>query len=153
MFWDGFQWVQKGNTVAALDPTHMAQTKKMRRVQISNLPLYLNLREEDVLRVVNDFLIRNYLNDEGNQTPVMQCELNHANKTAVVELSSVEEASRLAKIEHMSILEVKCKITRLGESMYGVTTNLATLLNNANVNHYLMRPKLMLKQLLIRLLI
>ena len=112
----------------------MTQTKKMRRVQISNLPLYLGIKEDDIIKVVSDFLIRNYLNDPNNTNPVIQCELNRKDKSCVLELSSVEEANRFSKLKDISILNITCKITRLGESMYGTTTNLALILQNANVS-------------------
>ena len=47
-FWDGFQWVAKGAGSTVNDPTQQIQTKKMRRVVISNLPIYLGLKEKDV---------------------------------------------------------------------------------------------------------
>lgn len=132
--WDGFQWVNKGNTIASIDSSSMSQTKKMRRVQISNLPLYLGINEDSIIKVVSDFLVRNYLNDPNNQTPIIHCELSRKDKTCVIELSSVEEANRFSKLKDISILNVSCKITRLGESMYGTTTNLALILQNANVS-------------------
>lgn len=105
----------------------------MRKVQITNLPVYMGLREKDIKSVVSDFLLANYLTDEGNKEPILECELDEQNKTAVVECSSVEEATRFAKVNYMNILGVKCKVTRVGESMYGATTNLATILNDADV--------------------
>lgn len=116
-----------------MDTTQLAHTKKMRKVQISNLPVYMGLREKDIKSVVSDFLLANYLTDEGNTEPILECELNEQDKTAVVECSSVEEATRFSKINYMNMLGVKCKVTRVGESMYGATTNLATLLNDADV--------------------
>lgn len=130
--WDGFQWQKRGNS--ANDPAAMNQTKKMRRVQLSNLPLYLGLNEDSVSKVVSDYLLQNYLNDSNNQHPVVGCEINRKERTCVIELSSVEEANRFSKIKDITILNVTCKVTRLGESMYGTTTNMATILQNANVD-------------------
>ena len=142
--WDGFQWQKRGNS--ANDPATMTQTKKMRRVQLSNLPLYLGLIEDSIIKVVTDYLLRNYLNDANNQNPIVGCELNRKERTCVVELSSVEEANRFSKIKDITILNVTCKVTRLGESMYGTTTNMATILQNANVGYYDIRLWLKLKQ-------
>lgn len=129
--WDGFQWQKR--TSGVTDPAMLNQTKKMRRVQLSNVPLYLGLSDESVMKVVNDYLLRNYLNDANNQHPVLSCEINRKERIAIVELSSVEEANRFSKIKDINILNVTCKVTRLGESMYGTTTNMATILQNANV--------------------
>lgn len=136
--WDGFQWQKRGS--GANDPATMNQTKKMRRVQLSNLPLYLGLNEESVGKVVSDYLLNNYLNDANNPNPIVSCEINRKDRTCVVELSSVEEANRFSKIKDITILNVTCKVTRLGESMYGTTTNMATILQNANVVLFHIRP-------------
>lgn len=130
--WDGFQWQKR--TSGVTDPAVLNQTKKMRRVQLSNVPLYLGLNEESVMKVVTDYLIRNYLNDAANQHPILACEISRKERIAIIELSSVEEANRFSKIKDITILNVTCKVTRLGESMYGTTTNMATILQNANVD-------------------
>lgn len=100
----------------------------MRRIQLSNIPVYLGLTEESITKVVSDYLIRSYLADPGNQSPIVACELNKKDRTCVVELSSVDEANRFSKVKDITILNVTCKITRLGESMYGTTTSMATIL-------------------------
>lgn len=125
----------------------MTQTKKMRRVQLSNIPLYLGLNEESIIKVVTDYLIRNYLNDTNNQNPILVCEINRKERTCALELSSVEEANRFSKIKDINILNVTCKVTRLGESMYGTTTNMATILQNANVALFNIRQWQRLKPL------
>lgn len=100
MFWDGFQWVSKANaTAAAADPAALNQTKKMRRLVISNLPLHLGLGEREIGEFVTKFIIENYLNDEGNFQPVREVVVDASRNSATIELSSVEEASRLAKVE------------------------------------------------------
>lgn len=70
-FWDGFQWIIKTNCLPTIDSNLMSQTRKMRRVQISNLPLYLGLVDKDIADIVNKVLIENYLNDPGNNKPVV----------------------------------------------------------------------------------
>lgn len=102
-FWDGFQWVARTNSVANIDPNILNQTRKMRRVQISNLPLYMGLNEKDITQIVSKFLIDNFLNDEGNIRPVLSSSLNHQGNFAIMEISSVEEANRLIKIESFLI--------------------------------------------------
>lgn len=105
----------------------------MRRIQLSNLPLYLGINEEQITKVVTDFLMENYLNDPDNLNPVLSVEINRKDRTCVIELSSVEEANRMSKIKDIVILGINCKITKLGESMYGPTSNLATILTNSHV--------------------
>lgn len=99
MFWDGFQWVAKTNVVTNVDPTVLAQTKKMRRLVVSNLPLNLGLGEKEVGEFVTRFIVENYLNDEGNYQPVKEVVVDSGRNSATIELSSVEEANRLAKVE------------------------------------------------------
>jgi hypothetical protein len=64
---------------------------------------------------------------------VIETELNKENSTFTVELTSAEEANRFFKSKQIEILGVKCKLLRLGESMYGETLNLASRLEDANV--------------------
>jgi hypothetical protein len=123
--------VTKGVGTTVQDPSQQLQTKKMRRVVISNLPIYLGLKEKDVRILITDFIKKNYLNDPGNQEPVVLCELNGNARTATVELSTVEEASRLSKVSNICILSVKCKVTKVAESMFGPTTSLGTLIEAA----------------------
>lgn len=112
----------------------------MRRVQIANLPIFLGLRQDDVKAVVSNFILTQYLTDEGNNEPVIECELNSRARTAVVELSSVEEATRFSKVNFISILGVRCRITRVGETMYGETTNAGRHMARANVSQHPLFP-------------
>ena len=98
-FWDGFQWVAKTNSIPNIDPNILNQTRKMRKVQISNLPLYMGLTENDIKQIVSQFLIDNFLNDVGNFNPIVSVCLNHQGNFAILEVSSVEETNRLIKIE------------------------------------------------------
>jgi len=70
----------------------------MRRLVISNLPLHLGLGENEIGDFVTKFIIEKYLNDERNFHPVREVELEATKNSAIVELSSVEEAARLAKV-------------------------------------------------------
>eukprot|EP01016_Furgasonia_blochmanni_P055069 TRINITY_DN914_c0_g1_i18.p1 TRINITY_DN914_c0_g1~~TRINITY_DN914_c0_g1_i18.p1 ORF type:complete len:544 (+),score=119.34 TRINITY_DN914_c0_g1_i18:68-1633(+) len=131
LFWDGFQWVPKTNSAPHVDPAILNQTRKMRRIQITNLPLYLGLVEKDVMEIVKKFLFDNYLNDFGNLNPVLTCQVNTQTNSAILEISSVEETNRLVKIETLKIFGHSCKISRLGESQFGNTQSLANLVSNA----------------------
>jgi len=132
MFWDGFQWVSKANAAAAAaDPAMQNQTKKMRRLVISNLPLHLGLGEREIGEFVTKFIIENYLNDDGNFQPVREVVVDSTRNSATIELSSVEEASRLAKVESIKVLGSNCRVSKVSESKFGATTNVATLVVEA----------------------
>ena len=81
--------------------------------------------------LITEFIKKSYLNDPGNPEPVLVCELNGNARTATIELSTVEEASRLSKVNFITILSVKCKVTKVAESMFGPTTSLGTLIEQA----------------------
>lgn len=61
----------------AVDPNFMARTKKVRRVQIANVPLFLNLNKEEVKVLITQYLKDHYLNEPGNDNPIHSLELNH----------------------------------------------------------------------------
>ena len=77
----------------------LIQTKKMRRVQISNIPMNLGLSEKDISNLVTKFFIENYLNDEANLNPVIECKIQPPGNTAIIELSSLEEANKISKVD------------------------------------------------------
>jgi len=127
MFWDGFQWVAKVNTTGNVDPAVLAQTKKMRRLVISNLPLTLGIGENEVGDFVTKFIVENYLNDEGNFHPVKEVTIDTAKNSATIELSSVEEANKLAKVEAIKILGSNCRVAKVGDPKLNSTVgNLIT---------------------------
>ena len=88
---------------------------------------------QDIYTLILDFIKKNYLNDPGNNEPVVACEQNAPARTATIELSTVEEASRISKVSSMDILSIKCKVTKVAESMFGPTTSLGTLIEQAQV--------------------
>lgn len=120
MFWDGFQWVPKTNTLNKLREDKekiLIQTKRMRTIQLCNIPT--GLTDRDLYTEISRFMSRNYLNDMQNTKPVLACNLNEKDRTCILELSSAEEANRVLKLENMKLLDEECKIVRLGESIYG----------------------------------
>lgn len=70
-------------------------------------------------------MTNNYLADLKNIRSVLSCELKTTERSAQVELSSVEETNRICKLEKINIFNTECKIIRLGESMYGTTATTA----------------------------
>lgn len=133
MFWDGFQWVAKVNmTGANVDPVVLAQTKKMRRLVISNLPLTLGIGENEVGDFVTKFIMENYLNDEGNFHPIKEVSIDTAKNSAIIELSSVEETNKLAKVEAIKILGSNCRVAKVGDPKLNSTVG--NLITDAQYN-------------------
>jgi len=71
---------------------------------LNNIPLNLDLAETDIIKIIAKFLFDNFLNDTNNVTPIISCQLNMQQSFAILEMSSVEEASRLIKVESIYIL-------------------------------------------------
>ena len=97
-FWDGFQWIVRTNSVPN-DQNALNQTRKMRRISVSNLPLYYGITEKDLATILSQFMIDNYLADVTNKTPILAVQVNNQAMTALVELSSVEETNRIVKVD------------------------------------------------------
>ena len=123
--------MEKDAPLTGLDSNAIVHAKKMRRVLISNLPIYLGLRQADIKAVVSSFLISKCLVDKGNNDPVIECELNQIARTAIVELTSIREADLFSKVHFISILSVRCKVERVGESMYGESVEPGRMMVNA----------------------
>jgi hypothetical protein len=104
----------------------------MRKVTIANLPLYMDLNVEDLMSLVTKFLIDNFLNDPVNQRPVMDCQINQAANEAILEISSVEEANRLVKVEYIKIFNHNCKISKMGDNLYGAPVVPANITTSAH---------------------
>jgi len=117
-----------------VDPNFFSKTKKVRRIQVMNVPLYLGLSKEEVKDLCTQYIIKLYMNDPGNQNPIHTLDLNHLQNSIILELSSVEEANRLLKIEKMEILGIPCKIIRCAESLFGQESSLITKVQNAQVS-------------------
>lgn len=71
----------------------------MRRISVSNLPLYYGITDRDIATILAKFMIDNYLSDPGNKTPVLAVQINTQQMTALIELSSVEETNRIVKVD------------------------------------------------------
>ncbi|CAK75433.1 unnamed protein product (macronuclear) [Paramecium tetraurelia] len=132
-FWNGFTWVPKTNLhdkVRDDKEKVMSLTSGMRRIQICNIPTGLTNR--DLYAELSRFMNRNYLNDVGNAKPILYCHLNEKDRTCTIELSSVEEANRMLKLEDIKLLDESCKIFRLGDSLYGQSVNSSQLVQQAH---------------------
>ncbi len=116
-----------------VDPNFFSKTKKNRRIQVTNVPLYLGLTKEEVKELCTQYIIKLYMNDTGNNNPIHTLDLNYLQNSVILELSSVEEANRLLKIVNMDILGVPCKIIRCAESMFGQESSLIVKVQNAQV--------------------
>jgi len=134
LYFNGFQWVTRINTMKSIDPNFLSQTKKDRRIELRNLPLYLGITRDDIKEIIVEYILKHVLNDPGNKQPVLLVELNEEQKSAVIELSSVEETHRMAKLDFVEILGVRCKLIRLAETLYGQETAMVNKVQNAQVN-------------------
>lgn len=117
-----------------IDPNFLSQTKKDRRIEIRNIPLYLNLTTDDIKELVVEYILKHALNDPGNRQPLLAIELNNELKSAVVELSSIEETHRMAKLDFIEILGVKCKVIRCAETLYGQESTMVSKIQTAQVS-------------------
>lgn len=117
-----------------VDPNMLSKTKKVRRVQIVNVPLYLGLTKEEIKKLATEFIIAHYLNDQGNVNPIHTLDLNPQKNSVILEMSSVEEANRLQKVDGIDLIGVHCKIIRCSESIYGQESNMVAKVQNAQVN-------------------
>ena len=121
----------------AVDPNLLSQTKKVRRVKILNVPLYLGIHQNDIKYLIDQYLTTHYLKNPGNKNPILCVDMNHTNNSVIVEFSSVEEANRVIKLEVMELIGVPCKVQRCSESMYGNQQNMVDKLKKIKVNNTL----------------
>lgn len=117
----------------SIDPNFLSQTKKDRRIEIRNVPLYLNITRDDLKELIVEYVLKHALNDPGNKQPVLALDINKEQKSAVLELSSIEETHRMAKLDFIDILGVKCKLIRIAETLYGQENTMVTKIQTAQV--------------------
>jgi signal recognition particle receptor subunit beta len=86
------------NFLPNVSSSALANTKKMRRLMITNVPYEIGITEEDLRNLITRFMAQNYLKDEMNSCPVVNLEINEAERNVAVELSSVEETCRICKL-------------------------------------------------------
>lgn len=118
----------------SVDPNFLSKTKKARRVQLANVPLHLGLSKADIKKLATDFIIEHYLNNPGNDNPIHTLDVNQAQRGIVLEMSCIEEANRLTKLDSFKILGVDCKIIRNSESLFGQEGSLVSKVQNAQVS-------------------
>ena len=97
-FWDSFSWVPRMNFLPNVTNSALANTKKMRRLMITNIPYEIGITEDDLRNLITRFMAQNYLKDGMNTCPVVNLEINEEDHNVAVELSSVEETCRLCKL-------------------------------------------------------
>ena len=120
--------------MGVVDPNFFSKTKKARRVQILNFPLYLGISKEEVKQLFNNAILDLYLNEPGNNSPIHSLDFDMNNNIIILEITSVEEATRLFKISMITVMGITCKISRCSESMFGEEDDLMTKVKNAQVN-------------------
>ena len=125
------------------DPNLLSKTKKARRVQIGNVPLYMGLTKEDIKKLATEFIIGHYLNDPKNNDPIHMIDIFgskgiqsgdiNTSNMVILEMSSVEEANRIQKVTGIEIIGVNCKIIRCSEAVFGQESSLVAKVQNAKV--------------------
>jgi signal recognition particle receptor subunit beta len=78
------------NYTPTVSTSALANTKKMRRLMITNVPYEMGITEDDLRNLITRFMAQNYLKDEMNSCPVVNLEINETDRNVAVELSSVE---------------------------------------------------------------
>jgi RNA recognition motif-containing protein len=105
LYWDGYQWVIRPNsfTEQSLDII-----KPGRKVQISNVPLHLNIQPYDFREYIikksieKDIISQNDVNHIKNL--IRGIELDFENNAAVVEMESVDYAKRMVLLDGLILL-------------------------------------------------
>jgi hypothetical protein len=82
----------------------------------------MGLTENDINELVTKFMIKNYLNDNMNNCPIVNVEIFEADRSVAIELSSVEETCRVCQQEKVELFKGNIsRIIRLGDSIYGAS--------------------------------
>lgn len=89
-FWDSFSWVPRMNYTPTVSTSALVNTKKMRRLMITNVPFEIGITDDDLRNLITRYMAQNYLKDEMNNCPVVNLEINETDRNVAVELSSVE---------------------------------------------------------------
>jgi polo-like kinase 1 len=63
---------------------------------LCNIPT--GISERELVTEISKLMVNNFLNDPGNSKPLIFALLNEKDQAAILELSSVEEANRLLKV-------------------------------------------------------
>lgn len=64
------------NFLPTVTNSALANTKKMRRLMITNIPLEIGITDDDLRNLITRFMAQNYLKDEMNSCPVVNLEIN-----------------------------------------------------------------------------
>ena len=105
MFWDGFQWV--GRTAPLV--RNFEQVTNTKKVQISNLPLELGLRADDIKRDFNKRLREKY---KVEKDMIQTLTLIVAQNAAGIELSSKEDIPKVKEtFEGLKMLGQTLRVT------------------------------------------
>jgi len=97
LFWDGFQWVDR--KISTQTVTFDLNTKPGRRIQITNLPLHLNISTDEVTDFLYAKLIEKDLIDHENKNIIRGVDLNTSNNSGIFVLKSTEDGKRLQLLD------------------------------------------------------
>lgn len=72
------------NYTPTVSTSALANTKKMRRLMITNVPYEIGITEDDLRNLITRFMAQNYLKDEMNSCPVVNLEINETDRNVAV---------------------------------------------------------------------
>ncbi len=70
-YWDSFSWVPKMNYIPVVSTSTLLNTKKMRRLMITNIPYEMGISPDDLKALITRFMADNSLKDPMNSCPVL----------------------------------------------------------------------------------
>jgi len=129
MFWDGFQWVSRTKPLVQ----NFEQVTNTKKIQISNIPLELGLRAEDIKRDFNKKIKEKYKIDKDL---IQTATLIVAQNAAALELSSKDDIHKIKEtFEGMKLLGQSLKVTSFEDktinfNVQGNFSNTASSLTN-----------------------
>lgn len=128
LYWDGYQWVIRPSGISPLiqDPV-----KPGRKVQISNVPLHLNLQ----VTLFKDYLIEKMIKEDiisgrdskDAHNTIKAIEFNTENNTAILLMESIELAKSMILLDGIELLGHTLRV-----SLYKEVNNNEISLSNIN---------------------
>ncbi|KAH8740478.1 hypothetical protein FG386_002990 [Cryptosporidium ryanae] len=113
VFYDGFQWVAKTGSTAAMDPATMNNTRRFRRLYFGNIPLNSGMTEANFQQVIWDEMKKRGLCINPDENPVLCVWFSQKKKSyGFVEFKTVDETERALKLDGFACLGATIKVSR-----------------------------------------
>eukprot|EP00922_Rhytidocystis_sp_ex-Travisia-forbesii_P007406 GHVS01010814.1.p1 GENE.GHVS01010814.1~~GHVS01010814.1.p1 ORF type:complete len:433 (+),score=75.26 GHVS01010814.1:316-1614(+) len=113
VFWDGFQWVKKGDGVVEYDQ-EMNSTRRARRLHIGNLPLCRDAQEEELRTHLWAAMLANQLCEGTSPCPILHVWFarDRGGSFGFIEMSSVGAAHAALTLDGLSWKGSSIRINR-----------------------------------------